>query len=94
MKKDKTKDKPQLNNSTQLRDTLGARLLAIVSTDDELSPAMVSAAVNFLKQFPPPEQLEDLPTAQKLSASLEAYKNVMPFDSPTNTKDRARAIIS
>lgn len=48
--------------------------------EEELSPAMVSAMVNFLKQFPPPEQLEDLPTAQRISETLRDYKAVMPFD--------------
>lgn len=66
--------------SEHLKDALGKRLLQIVAEDDELSPAMVSAMVNFLKQFPPPEQLEDLPTAHRISESLKDFKNVMPFD--------------
>ena len=66
--------------SEKLRDALGVRLLQIVSEEEELSPAMVSAMVNFLKQFPPPEQLEDLPTAQRISETLRDYKAVMPFD--------------
>tara|TARA_B100001250_G_scaffold413717_2_gene448784 strand:+ start:4077 stop:4307 length:231 start_codon:yes stop_codon:yes gene_type:complete len=66
--------------SEQLRDSLGDRLLQIVAEEEELSPAMVSAMVNFLKQFPPREQLEDLPTAQRISESLKEFKNVMPFD--------------
>tara|TARA_Y100001934_G_C12000687_1_gene607529 strand:+ start:134 stop:316 length:183 start_codon:yes stop_codon:yes gene_type:complete len=54
--------------------------LQIVGEEEELSPAMVSAMVNFLKQFPPPEQLEDLPTAQRISETLRDYKAVMPFE--------------
>jgi len=65
--------------SEQLRDSLGARLLEIVVEEEELSPAMVSAMVNFLKQFPPPEQLEDLPTAKRISETLRDYKASMPF---------------
>jgi hypothetical protein len=65
--------------SEQLRDALGSRLLTIVAEEDELSPAMVSAMVNFLKQFPPAEQLEDLPTAQRISDNLKDYKANMPF---------------
>lgn len=66
--------------SEKLRDALGVRLLQIVGEEEDLSPAMVSAMVNFLKQFPPPEQLEDLPTAQRISETLRDYKAVMPFD--------------
>tara|TARA_B100000676_G_scaffold302841_1_gene352455 strand:+ start:1132 stop:1362 length:231 start_codon:yes stop_codon:yes gene_type:complete len=66
--------------SEKLRDALGVRLLQIVGEEEELSPAMVSAMVNFLKQFPPPEQLEDLPTAQRISETLRDYKAVMPFE--------------
>ena len=65
--------------SEQLRDALGSRLLTIVAEEDELSPAMVSAMVNFLKQFPPAELLEDLPTAQRISDTLRDYRSVMPF---------------
>jgi hypothetical protein len=65
--------------SEKLRDSLGSRLLEIVATEEELSPAMVTAMVNFLKQFPPPEQLEDLPTAQRISETLRDYKASMPF---------------
>ena len=65
--------------SEQLRDALGSRLLTIVAEEDELSPAMVSAMVNFLKQFPPAEQLEDLPTAQRISDTLKDYRANMPF---------------
>lgn len=65
--------------SEQLRDALGSRLLTIVAEEDELSPAMVSAMVNFLKQFPPAEQLEDLPTAQRISDNLKDYRANMPF---------------
>lgn len=66
--------------SEQLRDALGSRLLTIVAEEDELSPAMVSAMVNFLKQFPPAEQLEDLPTAQRISDNLKDYRANMPFN--------------
>ena len=66
--------------SEHLRDALGDRLLHIVADEEELSPAMVSAMVNFLKQFPPPEQLEDLPTAQRISETLKDYKANMPFN--------------
>ena len=66
--------------SEKLRDALGARLLEIVAVEEELSPAMVSAMVNFLKQFPPPEQLEDLPTAKRISETLKDYKASMPFN--------------
>ena len=66
--------------SEKPRDALGVRLLQIVGEEEELSPAMVSAMVNFLKQFPPPEQPEDLPTAQRISETLRDYKAVMPFD--------------
>ena len=65
--------------SEQLRDALGSRLLEIVAEEEELSPAMVSAMVNFLKQFPPPEQLEELPTAKKIADTLKDYKASMPF---------------
>ena len=65
--------------SEQLRDALGSRLFEIVAEEEELSPAMVSAMVNFLKQFPPPEQLEDLPTAKKIADTLKDYKASMPF---------------
>ena len=65
--------------SEQLRDALGSRLLEIVAEEEELSQAMVSAMVNFLKQFPPPEQLEDLPTAKKIADTLKDYKASMPF---------------
>ena len=41
-----------MSTSAKLRDALGNRLLAIVATDEELQPAMVSACVNFLKAFP------------------------------------------
>lgn len=68
-----------MSTSEQLRDALGSRLLQIVQ-DDDLSPSMVSAMVNFLKTFPPAEQLEDLPSAQRIAESLKQYKNVMPFD--------------
>ena len=68
-----------ITQSEQLRDALGSRLLEIVAEEEELSPAMVSAMVNFLKQFPPPEQLEDLPTAKKIADTLKDYKASMPF---------------
>jgi hypothetical protein len=56
-------------------------LIDIVQHEEELAPAMVSACVNFLKSFPPPEDLEDLPAAKHISASLEKYSKVMPFRS-------------
>ena len=62
-----------------LRDKLLNRLVVLVE-EDELSPSMVSAMTNFLKTFPPFEELEDLPTAKKISESLKKYQNVMPFD--------------
>lgn len=66
--------------STQsLRDKLLNRLLHIVEFDEELSPAMVSACVNFLKQFPPPEEIDQLPAAKQLSETLSKYATVMPF---------------
>ncbi len=65
--------------SEKLRDALGMRLLEIVADEEELSPAMVSAMVNFLKQFPPAEQLEDLPTAKRISETLRDYQAAMPF---------------
>ena len=49
-----------MSTSAKLRDALGNRLLAIVATDEELQPAMVSACVNFLKAFPPPDDAKDL----------------------------------
>jgi len=67
-----------------LRDKLLNRLINIVDTDEELSPAMVSACVNYLKQFPPPEELDTLPAAKHLSASLEKYVNTMPFRGGAN----------
>ena len=62
-----------------LRDKLLNRLVVLVE-EEELSPSMVSAMTNFLKTFPPFEELEDLPTAKKISESLKKYQNVMPFD--------------
>ena len=68
-------------DTKELRDALGARLLVIVKdTEEDLSPSMGSAAVNFLKAFPPADTLEDLPVAQKLSESLEKYKTTLPFN--------------
>lgn len=66
-------------DTTKLRDKLMHRLVDIVEHDEELSPAMVSACVNFLKQFPPPEELADLPTAKRISESLKKYQTDMPF---------------
>lgn len=66
-------------SSVQLRDKLLKRLVTIVEEEEELSPAMVSACVNYLKQFPPPEDIDQLPAAKHLSASLEKYAHVMPF---------------
>ena len=68
-------------SSLKLRDKLLNRLVTIVETDEELSPAMVSACVNFLKQFPPPEDIDQLPAAKHLSASLEKFATAMPFRS-------------
>ena len=68
-----------MTNSEKLKDALGSRLLAIIADEEELSPAMVSAMVNYLKQFPPPETVEDLPTARLISDSLKNYKTQMPF---------------
>lgn len=68
-------------DSKALRDALGHRLLTIVSEDEDLSPAMVSACVNFLKAFPPADEVEDLPMAKHLSKSLEQYASAMPFRS-------------
>lgn len=73
-----------MKDTQQLRDKLLNRLIRIVDEDDELSPAMVSACVNFLKQFPPPEGLEDPPAAKQLSATLQKYANVMPFSKGAN----------
>ncbi len=66
-------------SSLHLRDKLLKRLVTIVEEDDELSPAMVSACINYLKQFPPAEDINELPAAKHLSASLEKYANAMPF---------------
>lgn len=68
-----------MTNSEKLKDALGSRLLAIIADEEELSPAMVSAMVNYLKQFPPPEPVEELPTARLISDSLKNYKTQMPF---------------
>jgi hypothetical protein len=68
-----------MTDTKLLRDKLLNRLVTIVD-DEELSPSMVSAVVNFLKTFPPPEELEDLPTAKKIADSLKKYQNVMPFE--------------
>ena len=67
-----------MTDTSTLRNKLQARLMDIVESD-ELSPSMVSAVVNFLKTFPPQEDMEDLPTAKKIAASLEKYGEVMPF---------------
>ena len=40
---------------------------------------MVSAMVNYLKQFPPAEPVEDLASARFISDSLKNYKSQMPF---------------
>jgi hypothetical protein len=70
-----------MTDSKALRDALGHKLLTIVTTEDEISPSMVSACVNFLKAFPPAEDPGDLPTAKHLSKSLEQYAASMPFRS-------------
>lgn len=66
-------------NNKELRDALGERLLLIVKTEEELSPSMVSSVVNFLKAFPPPDELDDLPVSKRLAESLEKYKTPLPF---------------
>ena len=68
-----------MTQSEKLKETLGTRLLAIVADEEELSPAMVSAMVNYLKQFPPAEPVEDLASARFISDSLKNYKRQMPF---------------
>jgi hypothetical protein len=68
-----------MSDSKQLRDALLARLVDIVNNDEELPPSMVSAVVNFLKAFPPAEDLEDLPAAKQISSSLAKYVESMPF---------------
>jgi hypothetical protein len=70
-----------MSDSKKLRDALEVRLIDIVENTEELSPAMVSACVNYLKQFPPHEEAADLPAAKHLSKSLEQYAKVMPFRS-------------
>tara|TARA_B100000212_G_scaffold58795_1_gene39529 strand:+ start:3171 stop:3407 length:237 start_codon:yes stop_codon:yes gene_type:complete len=67
-------------DTKELKDKLLVRLSGIVETEEELQPAMVSAIVNFLKAFPPAQELEDLPTAKKIASSLSKYKATMPFD--------------
>tara|TARA_B100001287_G_scaffold70196_1_gene57792 strand:+ start:2772 stop:2987 length:216 start_codon:yes stop_codon:yes gene_type:complete len=67
-----------MTDTKVLRDKLLEKLVVLV--DEELSPSMVSAMTNFLKTFPPHEDMEDLPTAKKISESLKKYQNVMPFD--------------
>jgi hypothetical protein len=69
--------------SADLRDALGKRLLETIQTAEELQPAMVSSAVQFLKAFPPPEELDDLPTTKVISASLQKYVKAMPFNADT-----------
>lgn len=73
-----------MRDTQLLRDKLLNRLINIVDSGDELSPAMVSACVNYLKQFPPPEELETLPAAKHLSSTLEKYVNTMPFRGGAN----------
>lgn len=70
-----------MSDSKQLKDALLMRLVDIVNHEEELAPAMVSACVNFLKSFPPPEDIEDLPAAKHIHQSLEKYSKVMPFRS-------------
>jgi len=72
-----------MRDTKQLRDKLLTRLVNIVENDEELSPAMVSACVNFLKQFPPPDELDELPAAKHLSNTLQKYANSMPFGGST-----------
>lgn len=77
-----------MKDTAELRDVLYTRLKKIVVCDDELSPSMVSAVTNFLKTFPPFEEVEDLPTAKKISASLEKYGKVMPFEVKQKETDK------
>jgi len=70
-----------VTQSEKLKDQLGDRLLSILETEDDLSPSMVSAMVNYLKAFPPPNDLEELPVAQRISESLVDFKKIMPFNS-------------
>jgi hypothetical protein len=72
-----------MTKSQELRDHLADRLVDIVKTSEELQPAMVSACVNFLKQFPPADELEELPAAKTLAKSLEAYAEILPFKGGT-----------
>lgn len=72
-----------MSDSKQLRDALLLRLVDIVQTEEELAPSMVSAVVNFLKAFPPAEDIDDLPAAKQISASLAKYASSMPFSSET-----------
>lgn len=66
--------------SAELRDALGKRLLDAVQNAEELQPAMVSSVVQYLKAFPPPEELDDLPTTKVISASLQKYAKTLPFN--------------
>jgi hypothetical protein len=72
-----------VKKSQELRDKLADRLVEIVTTEEELAPAMVSACVNFLKAFPPPEDIDALPAARQLSKSLQEYADILPFKGGT-----------
>ena len=71
--------------SAELRDTLGMRLLDTVKNAEEIAPAMVSSVVQYLKAFPPPEELDDLPATKVISASLQKYVKTMPFNVNTTS---------
>lgn len=71
--------------SAELRDTLGMRLLDTVKNAEEIAPAMVSSVVQYLKAFPPPEELDDLPATKVISASLQKYVKTMPFNANTTS---------
>ena len=71
--------------SADLRDTLGLRLLDTVKNAEEIAPAMVSSVVQYLKAFPPPEELDDLPATKAISASLQKYVKTMPFNANTTS---------
>jgi len=69
-----------MSDSNLLRDNLLNRLNKIVKAEEELSPSMVSACVNFLKTFPPEADL-DMTQTGPLHDSLQKYAGNMPFRS-------------
>jgi hypothetical protein len=70
-----------MSDSKTLRDNLLKRLNSIVADgQEELSPSMVSACVNFLKTFPPEADLDMIHTGP-LHDSLQKYAGNMPFRS-------------